>query len=96
MYPGVSLADARTKRDDAKKLMAEGVDPSVQKKLDRIAAETAARNTFGLVAEEYVETSSNGAADATLTKNKWLLKTSPRRSPTDRSPRSPPPKFWIS
>ena len=55
MYPAVSLADARARRDEAKKLLAHGVDPSVQKKLDRLAAETASRNTFGLVAEEYVD-----------------------------------------
>ncbi len=69
-YPGVSLAAARTKCDDAKKLMSEGVDPSVRKKLDRIAAETAARNTFGLIAEEFLANlEANGAADATIAKN---------------------------
>ena len=30
-YPIVSLAEARTKRDDAKRLLADGQDPSVQK-----------------------------------------------------------------
>jgi integrase len=73
-YPTVSLAEARTKREDAKKLMSEGVDPSVQKKLDRIAAETAARNTFGLIAAEFIANlEANGAAAATMAKNKWLL-----------------------
>ena len=54
VYPAVSLAGAHTKRDEAKQLMAEGVDPAAQKKLERIAAETVARNTFGLVAEEFL------------------------------------------
>jgi integrase len=73
-YPIVSLADARTKRDEAKKLMSDGVDPAVRKKLDRIAAETAARNTFGLIVEEFIANlESNDAAPATLAKNKWLL-----------------------
>jgi integrase len=73
-YPVVSLADARTKRDEAKKLISEGVDPAVRKKLNRIAAETAARNTFGAVAEEYLENlRERGAAEATIAKNKWLL-----------------------
>jgi len=46
----------------------------VRKKLNRIAAETAARNTFGLVAEEYLENlRERGAADATISKNRWLL-----------------------
>jgi len=73
-YPTVSLAEARKKRDEAKKLIGEGVDPSVRKKLARIAAETAARNTFGLVAAEFLSNlEANGAAPATLAKNKWLL-----------------------
>ncbi len=73
-YPAVSLAEARTKRDEAKKLIADGVDPSVRKKLARIAAETAARNTFGLVASEFLlNLDANGAARSTMAKNKWLL-----------------------
>ena len=73
-YPAVSLAEARTKRDEAKKLIADGVDPSVRKKLARIAAETAARNTFGLVASEFLSNlEANGAAPSTMAKNKWLL-----------------------
>jgi hypothetical protein len=35
-FPEVSLASARTKRDDARKLVAEGIDPSQQKRLDKI------------------------------------------------------------
>lgn len=73
-YPFISLAQAREKRDEAKKLIAVGTDPSVKKKLDKIAAETAARNTFGLVAEEYLaRMKENDAAEATITKNRWLL-----------------------
>ncbi len=51
-YPSISLADARKKRDEAKTLLADGVDPSIQKKLDNIDAETKARMTFKQVAEE--------------------------------------------
>ena len=73
-YPIVSLADARAKRDEAKKLIAAGTDPSVRKKLDRIAAVTASRNTFGLVAAEFLANQkATGAASATHAKNKWLL-----------------------
>ena len=73
-FPAVSLAEARIKRDAARQSLIEGVDPSVQKKLDRIAAETAARNTFGLIAEEFLANlEAKGAAVATLAKNRWLL-----------------------
>lgn len=73
-YPLISIADARIEREKAKKLISEGADPSTQKKLDKIAATTASRNTFGLVAEEYIEKLiNNDSADATVSKNKWLL-----------------------
>lgn len=73
-FPAVSIADARQKRDDARKVLEAGTDPAAQKKLDRIAAESAARNTFGLVATEYLSNlEQNGAAPATMSKNRWLL-----------------------
>lgn len=37
-FPAVSLAEARAKRDEARKLVADGSDPSVRRKIDRIAA----------------------------------------------------------
>lgn len=33
VYPAVSLADARQRRDEAKKLLASGIDPSAKKSL---------------------------------------------------------------
>ncbi len=73
-YPLIILAEARQKRDEAKKLIADGVDPSVQKKLSKIAIETASRQTFGLIANEYItQMVANGAAETTLAKNRWLL-----------------------
>jgi integrase len=73
-YPLVSIAEARKKRDEAKTLLHNGVDPSVQKRLDKIAIATAARNTFGLVAAEYLsDMTTNGAAEATINKTRWLL-----------------------
>jgi integrase len=66
---------ARRKRDEAKALLASGMDPSLQKKLDKIKAATSARNTFGAVADEYLSNQeTNDAAETTLTKTRWLLK----------------------
>jgi hypothetical protein len=53
-YPKVSITEARARREYAKEQIAAGVDPSVKKKLDRIASEAAARSTFGVIAEEYI------------------------------------------
>ena len=73
-YPDVSLAQARQKRDDARTALAEGRDPAVQKRLAQIAAETQARTTFKLVAEEYIEGSEQrGLAPATMKKKRWYL-----------------------
>ncbi|MEL7204568.1 MAG: tyrosine-type recombinase/integrase [Pseudomonadota bacterium] len=73
-YPAVTLAQARQKREDAKELLAAGRDPSMQKKLDRMAAETQARTTFKLIAEEHLANMEDrGLAPATLQKNTWLL-----------------------
>src|SRR5690349_4787217 len=44
-YPVVTLADARMKRDAAKKLLASGVDPSEDRKMQRRAASLARSNT---------------------------------------------------
>jgi hypothetical protein len=54
--------------------LADGTDPADQKRLDKIAALTAARQTFGLVAGDYVaQMEFNGAASATTVKTHWLL-----------------------
>jgi len=45
-----------------------------KKKLDRIAAQTEARQTFGLIAEDYISNMiANGAAQGTIKKTKWML-----------------------
>lgn len=53
-YPEVSLKVARERRDDARKLLASGVDPSEQKKSDRLAVEVAASNSFRAVSEAWL------------------------------------------
>ncbi|MBB4302841.1 integrase [Rhodobium orientis] len=74
-YPTIGLAAARRKRDEAKELIADGINPATQRRLDKIAAENAARQTFGLIADEYLERlKQEGAAEGTLTKTEWLLK----------------------
>jgi integrase len=73
-FPDVGLADARQKRDEARKLIAQGTDPSVHRKGEKLAAATAAQNTFGAIAAEYVEKlRAEGKSAPTLSKNEWLL-----------------------
>jgi len=73
-YPAIALAVAREKRNEAKKLLLSGADPSVQKKLDKIAAEKAAQTTFGAVAAEHLSNlEAGGTAESTMVKNRWML-----------------------
>lgn len=51
-YPEVSLADARARRDEARKLLAHGVDPSENKKAVKVEQEQEAI-TFEVVAREW-------------------------------------------
>src|SRR5205807_6585650 len=64
----------REKRDEVKKLLAAGTDPSMQKKLDKLVAEKAAQNTFHAVAAEHLENlAASGTAETTMIKNRWML-----------------------
>ena len=52
-YPEVSLAAARIKRDDARKLVAAGRDPVAVKRAERTARLIAAENSFETVSREW-------------------------------------------
>ncbi len=53
VYPDVGLADARTRRDYARKLLANDADPSEVKKQTKRAAQVAATNSFENIAREF-------------------------------------------
>lgn len=53
VYPDVSLADARAKRDEAKRLLAAGGDPGEEKKTERQAKKVSVENTFEALAREW-------------------------------------------
>jgi integrase len=73
-YPVISLTDARAMRNDAKRLLTQGSDPSITRKSERRAAKLARRNTFKALAEELLaKAEKQGNAKATLKKKKWLL-----------------------
>lgn len=52
-YPAVSLADARQRRDEAKKLLANGVDPADNRKATKLSRQERAANSFEAVAREW-------------------------------------------
>ncbi|MBL0647338.1 MULTISPECIES: tyrosine-type recombinase/integrase [Aeromonas] len=53
VYPEVSLKEARAKRDEARRLIAEGVDPGLVKKQSKIANKLASENNFEALAREW-------------------------------------------
>jgi hypothetical protein len=73
-YPVVSLAEARLKRDEAKRLLRNGTDPSHHAKIEKIRAQIANATTFGAVADAFLsKVEREGKAPATLTKKRWLI-----------------------
>lgn len=59
VYPDVSLIEARQGRDDAKRLLKQGEDPSLVRKQQRLTTELNAANTFERVARKWVDKQSN-------------------------------------
>lgn len=55
VYPDVSLAAARKKRDEAREKLAAGIDPGEAKKADKRAVRIAAANSFESVALAWME-----------------------------------------
>jgi integrase len=52
-YPEVSLKEARERREEARKLRANGIDPSVHRQAEKAAAIRQASNSFEIVAREW-------------------------------------------
>lgn len=64
-FPAVSLKSARERREEAKSLLANGIDPSTRKRELKQEAMTQAANTFEAIANEWYE----------KYKSKWVNKT---------------------
>ncbi|MDP3514010.1 MAG: Arm DNA-binding domain-containing protein, partial [Sulfuritalea sp.] len=54
VYPDTSLAKAREKRDSARTLLADGVDPGENKKAQRAARMTLNANSFEVITREWM------------------------------------------
>ncbi|MFP6828025.1 MAG: integrase arm-type DNA-binding domain-containing protein [Gammaproteobacteria bacterium] len=72
-YPEVSLKEARIARDDARKLVKEGLHPAQQRKADRLRAAHENANTFKAVAMEWLEANKNHWTPRTYLQRKRLL-----------------------
>jgi integrase len=73
-YPAVTLAKAREARDAAKRLLANGVDPNVEKRKIAASATENVENTFSKIVDEWLAKQEDSASKKTIEKNTWLLK----------------------
>jgi integrase len=72
-YPEIGLKEARAARDAARAQLRDGIDPAVQKKLDKLAAASAAAATFEVIVSELLaKKRAEGKAVRTLEKLRWL------------------------
>ncbi len=62
VYPDISLSDAREKREAARKLIANDIDPGEQRKAVKAAKEQSAEDSFEAVAREWFAKFSQGWA----------------------------------
>jgi integrase len=68
-FPDVSLTMARERRDDARRQLADRVDPNAARKAERVAE----ANSFEAVALEFLELQSHKLTPTSLAKGRWLL-----------------------
>ena len=67
-YPDVPLIRAREKRDEARQMIADGIDPAQIKQEKKHAAKVAQANTFEAVARAWYAIAYRGKAEATRDK----------------------------
>jgi hypothetical protein len=75
VYPTLSLAMARAKRDEARRLLVEGIDPSAQRKAEKQQA-AAHKTTFAELADSWfvLKMKQQGKRTRTLERECWLIR----------------------
>jgi integrase len=71
VYPDVTLKRARQKRDEARQLLADGIDPSTRRQQEKVASAV----TFETVAREWLTAQATSLSPPTLRKAFWMLET---------------------
>jgi integrase len=71
-YPEIALADARERRDEARKLLAKGTDPMAERKAEKTAVIVATEHAFEKIAERWLEhwKGNKSARHAATTRNR--------------------------
>lgn len=75
VYPAVSLADARKRRDQARVLLAAGTDPGAARQAAKKALARASTSTFEIVAREWLNKSGAKRAEETQERvTSWFVR----------------------
>lgn len=74
VYPDTGLADARAKRDEARKLLANGVDPGEHRRAEKAAGKERAANSFEVVAREWIAKQKSGWVESHASRIELRLK----------------------
>ena len=75
VFPEVSLAEARQRREAARTLLRDGMDPNAERKATVLAARDAATNTFEAIAREWLQKQSSKLAKTTQAKAVAMFET---------------------
>ena len=75
VYPAIGLKEARKRRDDAKALLDQNIDPGQQRKVEKLTAKLSAANTFEAVGREWHENRESGLVKKTVNKTIAALET---------------------
>ncbi len=73
VYPEVTLKEARNKRDESRKALSNGIDPSTLKRVRKTAQQEANTNSFEAIAREWYAKQLPTWADTTAQKRLALL-----------------------
>jgi hypothetical protein len=84
-YPDIGLKQARQRRDEARKLLADGIDPGAERKSKKAKLTAEASSNFEAVAREWLEKFSSGWAPS----HTQQLSGDSRRMPFRREAPSP-------
>ncbi|EFK95091.1 phage integrase family protein, partial [sediment metagenome] len=72
-YPEVSLQKARERRESARKLLADGVDPGEHRKAVKASGEEAAGNSFSVLCHEWLQSRIGQIQPAQIVKSQARL-----------------------
>tara|TARA_R110002033_G_scaffold114041_4_gene159024 strand:+ start:2103 stop:3326 length:1224 start_codon:yes stop_codon:yes gene_type:complete len=76
-YPEISLKAARAMRDDARTMIANGKDPSQERRASKLEAKLISKSSFAAVAREFIakraSDGDNAICNTTRKKTEWLL-----------------------